>query len=317
MKRRDLLLASAALAMTRPAAAQPSGKTHRIGWLTVAPIRALDYFRQGLRDLGYVEGKNVEITVRYADGDMSRIPALADELAKQTDVIVVAGSETMRTVHRIIKSLPVVFVASDPVGQGIVDTLGRPGANMTGLSLPYVETAAKWLEVVNEILPHAARIAILTDRAGAQGQFDTLRSVAGTLRKELLRFEINERPDFNPAFAGARDAGASAMIVTSSPLFAAHRQALVAAAEQTRLPTVYEHREFTEIGGLISYGPDLSEIFRRAAHYVDRILKGARPGELPIEQATKFELAINLRTAKSLGISMPPALLARADEVIE
>jgi putative ABC transport system substrate-binding protein len=300
-----------------PAHAQSSATPHRVGWLTVAPIRALDYFRQGLRDAGYTEGEDIEVVVRYADGDVARLPALALELAQRTDVIVVAGSEAMRTAHRAIKTLPVVFVASDPVGQGIVESLARPGANMTGLSLPYVETAVKWLEIVNEMLPHAARIAVLTDRAGAQGQFDTLRSVAGPLGKELVRFEINERPHFTPAFEGARDAGAGAMIVTSSPLFAAHRHALVAAAEQTRLPTVYEHREFTEIDGLISYGPDLSDIFRRAAHYVDRILKGARPGDLPIEQATKFELAINLRTAKALGITMPPALLARADEVIE
>jgi putative tryptophan/tyrosine transport system substrate-binding protein len=316
MKRRTLLF-SAAAAIAAPVRAQPPDRPYRVGWLTVAPIPMLESFRRGLRDLGYTEGTDLEVVTRYADGDVARVAPLAVELARRTNVMVVAGSETMRIVHRTVKATPVVFVASDPVGQGVVESLARPGANMTGLSLPYHESGVKWLEMVNELLPAAARIAVLTDKAGAQGQFDALRKVASALRKDLVRFEIVDKPEFVPAFLAAQEAAADAMIVTSSPLFAAYKHAIVAAAEQMRIPTIYEHRDFVEAGGLISYGPDLKDIFRRAAHYVDRILKGANPGDLPVEQATKFELTINLMTARSLGIGVPPTLLARADEVIE
>lgn len=320
MMRRILLMLVALAAITALptlAAAQQPGKI-RIGWLTIAPIPMLDPFRQGLQDLGYSEGKNLEIIYRYAGGKSELLASLVDELAAQKpNVIVVAGSEPMRAAHRAIKTLPIVFVASDPVGQGIVESLARPGGNLTGLALPYHESSVKWIELVSEILPGASRIAVLTDRIGAQRQFAVLQAAAMPLQKELIEFTITDALDFAGAFLAARNSGAGAMVVTSSPLFAAHKRAIIDGAARHSLPTVYEHRDFVEAGGMLSYGPDLRDVFRRAASYVDRIVKGAKPAELPIEQVTKFEFVVNRKTARALGIEFSPALLARIDEVIE
>ena len=304
------------------AAAQQPAKA-RVAWLTVAAHPMIEPFREGLRNLGYVEGKSIEIIYRHASGRADRLPELAAALVQENpDVIVVSGSATMHAAYRMIKVIPVVFVASDPVGQGVIASLGRPGGNLTGLALPFAETSVKWLELVGELLPGTTRMAVLTDRAGehragAPGQFEAMQIAAAPLGKQLLRLEITDRLEFDDMFAAARRAGADAMIVVSSPLFATHRVEIVASAARHRMPTVYEHRAFAEVGGLVSYGPDLSDVFRRAANYVDRILKGAKPADLPVEQPSTFETVVNLKTARALGLPISNALLSRADEVID
>lgn len=299
------------------AAAQQPAKA-RVAWLAVAPHPLIEPFREGLRALGYVEGQNIEISFEDAEGRTERLDELAGELLRRSpDVIVVSGAATMRAAHRVVKSVPVVFVASDPIGQGVVASLARPDGNLTGLALPFVETSVKWLELAGEIVPASPAFAVLTDRAGAPGQFEAMQQAAGPMGRKLIRFDVSEAAEIENAFLEARTAGVGAMIVISSPSFAAQRHEIVASAARHRMPTIYEHRGFVEIGGLISYGPDLNDVFRRAATYVDRILKGTKPGALPIEQPSKFETVLNLRTARSLGLSISDHLASRADEVIE
>jgi len=227
---------------------------------------------------------------------------------------VVGGTAATKAVKAAMASTPVVAVTGDPVGAGFAATLAHPGGQITGLALLSPDMSTKWIELVSEIVP---RIALLVEPEAGRNQLPAIEPAAQRLRLQLLRLDIRRPDDIAPAFEKAARQGADAIVPLSSPVFANLRERIVALAARYRLPAVYEDRLFAEAGGLLSYGPSLAAVYRRAASYVDRILKGAKPGDLPIEQPTKFELVINLKTAKALGLTIPPSVLARADEVIE
>jgi putative ABC transport system substrate-binding protein len=321
-------LAGGLLAAPLAAEAQQATKIARIGYL--ATNRAggnphqREAFLQGLRDLGYVEGRNVVIEYRDAEGKFERLLALAAELvALKVDVIVTASTAATLAATRATRTLPIVFaVAVDPVADGLVTSLARPGGNVTGLTGLTPELVGKRLELLTQAVPGVGRVAVLW-HPGGQGERtakDMLKGAdvaARALGVPLQVVEVRGPADFDGAFSDMTRARAGALTVLgSSMLFGEHRR-LVDLAAKNRLPAVYTLREYVDAGGLMSYGPNLVEMSRRAATYVDKILKGAKPGELPIEQPTKFELVINLKTAKALGLTIPPSLLGRADEVIQ
>jgi putative tryptophan/tyrosine transport system substrate-binding protein len=322
MRRRDVVaLWGAALAYPATARAQ-SGERRlklRVGWLAVASNPFIAFFRQGMAELGHREGGDFLIEERDADGRMELLPQVAAELVNSgIPIIVAVGSSAALAAWGATRSVPIVTLAGDPVRYGMAESFARPGGNVTGLGLLNLDFAPKWLEILHEVEPSVTTVAVLVDNATAGVvQFDILTSAAKTLGKKLVRLQIDGPEGFEPALAAARREGAGAMIAVSSPLFHGYKQRLIAAAAEYRLPAMYEHSDFPTNGGLLSYGPDFRAIFRRLAFYVDRIAAGAKPGDLPLEQPTKLELIINLRTAKALGLSMPPTLLARADEVIE
>jgi putative tryptophan/tyrosine transport system substrate-binding protein len=297
MDRRRFLLTSLAGVFAVPLAgeAQPTAKIARIGYLAAnragAPPNLREAFRQGLRDLGYVEGRNVVIEYRDAEGKFERLPALAAELvALNVDVIVTAGG-TLAALAAKQATRPIVFIAvGDPVTSGLVTSLAKPGGNVTGVSLLFPELVGKCLEQLKQAIPGVSRVAVLW-QPGPK--------------------------DFDRAFSEMTRARAGALTVPSTPMFSSERRRLVDLTAKNRLPTVFSFREYVDAGGLMSYGPDLAALFRRAATYVDRILKGTKPADLPVEQPTKFELVINLKTAKALGLTIPPSLLQRADQVID
>jgi putative ABC transport system substrate-binding protein len=311
------LLALAFLAAPLAAESQSAGKV-QIGWLTTAPHPFLEAFRQGLRDLGWVERQNLVIEERYAGGRPERLADLATELIKlKVNVIMVSGAAATRAAHRASASAPVVFVTGDPVSDGIVASLARPGGNVTGLALMNTEVSAKWVELIREVLPGTPRIVILWDPSASRPQLQVAEAAARSLQLQVRTLEARSAEEIDRAFQVAVSDRAGALVPLSSAFFAAEKQRIAGLAARHRLPIVYEHRDFVEAGGLMSYGPDLRDVFRRAAGYVDKILKGARPADLPVEQPTKFELVVNLKTAKALGLTIPPSVLARADELIE
>ena len=323
LRRRELITliggAAAAAALGLKAEAQ-QGKQARVAWLTVAPHPFLEPFRQGLRDLGWVEGGNLALEILYPNAGEEQLPKLAAALeASGVDVIMASGSVTALAVRQAVKATPVVIVASDPVQLGVVSSLARPGGNITGLSLQSTEISAKWLEILNEAFPTTVRVAVLLEAGPASQRWSlgALQEAGRALKKTMLPAEVSRLDELERTIARAKAERAEAMIVVSSPVFSAEKGRVIAAAARFELPAMYEHRDFVEAGGLMSYGPNLVDVFRRAASYVDRILKGSKPGDLPIEQPTKFELVINLKTAKALGLTLSPLLLARADEVIE
>ncbi len=278
-------------------------------------------FLQGLRQSGWTDGRNVQIDTRWSGGDAERIRKYAAELvALSPDVILAAGSATAGPLLQVTRTLPIVFVHTpDPVGAGFVDSLGRPGGNATGFTLFEYGISGKWLELLKQIAPGVTRAAILRDPAIAAGagQLGAIQSVAPSLGVELRPIGMRDAGEIEravAAFAGSTNGG---LIVTASTLAAVHRNLIVTLAARHKLPAVYYERFFVAAGGLISYGADLVDQFRHAAGYVDRILKGEKPADLPVQTPTKFVLAINLKTAKALGLDVPPTLLARADEVIE
>jgi putative ABC transport system substrate-binding protein len=315
------------LAAPLAAEAQPAGKVTRIGWLGNSPS-ALPHLReaflQGLRDLGYVEGRNVVIEYRYAQGKPERFPALAAELvALKVDVIVVSNTPPALAAKQATRTLPIVFAfAPDPVTEGLVTSLARPGGNVTGLSTLAPELGGKRLELLTQAVPGVTRVAVLWQPGGVPERTEkdilTSAEVAGRALGLRLQFvEARGSADVDRAFSDMTRARAGALTVLGSPMFTSERSRLVDLAAKHRLPAVYGRREYVDAGGLMSYAPNLADLFRRAATYVDKILKGAKPGDLPVEQPTKFELVINLKTAKALGLTIPPSLLARADEVIQ
>jgi putative tryptophan/tyrosine transport system substrate-binding protein len=308
------------------AEAQPVGKVWRIGYLHLtqyldARSRGIyEAFRQGLRDLGYVEGQNLTIEERNADNQLERLAHLAAELARlPVDVLVTAGENAARAAQHATRMIPIVVAASgDPVGAGLVASLARPGGNLTGLSLMSPELAGKRLELLKEAVPMASRVGVLFNPAST-GEVPLWRETEGAARAlgvQLHALEVRRADDLERAFATATSAGVGALIVWRDFLIETHRIRTLQLAAQSRLPVMSELREFVEDGGLLSYGPSLPDSFRRAATYVDKILKGATPGDLPMEQPTKFELVLNLKTAQALGLSIPPTLLFQADEVI-
>jgi putative ABC transport system substrate-binding protein len=310
------------------AKAQQATKLPRIGYLSAnsaANPHLREAFRQGLRDLGYVEGRNVVIEYRDAEGKPERLPALAAELvALKVDVIVTGGgTPTALAAKQAARTLPIVFAsAPDPVTDGLVTSVARPGGNVTGSSNLNPELVGKCLELLKQAVPGASRVAVLWQpgAAGERTEKDMLKGAEVTARALGVRLQFVETrgpADFDRAFSDMTRARAGALTVLGSAMLFTERRRLVDLAAKNRLPVVYPQREFVDAGGLMSYGPNLADLFRRAATYVDRILKGTKPGDLPVEQPTKFELVINLKTAKALGLTIPPSLLGRADHVVE
>jgi ABC-type uncharacterized transport system substrate-binding protein len=319
MDRRRFLLTSLAGALAAPIAAeaQPAGKIYRVGWLAPASNPdTLAAFRSGLRTLGYVEGNNVVIEQRYGeDGDEQLVRAAAGLVRSNLDVIVTDGSAATIALKRT--SVPVVFVSGDPVAMGLVSNLSRPGGTMTGFAIIATELNVKRMQLLREALPQASRLGVLHEPRHRQSIVPRIEAGARSLGFRLLLLEVRAGADIEGAFATAARERVAVVMPVASALFHAERQQLVSLAAKHRLPTMHENRAFAEAGGLMSYGPDMADIFRRAATYVDKILKGGKPADLPVEQPTKFELVINLKTAKALGLTIPPSLLQRADEVIE
>jgi putative ABC transport system substrate-binding protein len=309
------------LAVPRAAAAPPAGKVWRIGYL-VAGSRGIDEaFRQGLRDLGYVEGQNLTIEYRHADNQLERLPDLAAELVRlPVDVLVTAGENAARAAQHATRTIPIVLAAGgDPVEVGLVASLARPGGNLSGLSLMSAELEGKRLELLKEAVPTASRVGVLFNPAstGAVRLWRETESAAQSLGVQLHALEVRSADEVERAFATATSAGVGALIVWRNFLIETHRTRILQLATQRRLPVMSDLREFVDDGGLMSYGPSVPDSFRRAATYVDKLLKGATPTDLPVEQPTKFELVINRKTAQALGITFPPTLLVLADEVIQ
>jgi putative tryptophan/tyrosine transport system substrate-binding protein len=316
--RRRFLLTSLAgvLAAPRAVEAQQTGKIARIGYLGLHRAAAPhlgEAFLQGLRDLGYVEGRNVVIEYRDAEGKSERLPALAAELvALKVDVIVAPSTPNALAAKQATRTLPIVFASvSDPVSSGLVTSLARPGGNVTGLSDLTPELVGKCLEQLKQAVPGISRVALLWQPGafGERTEKDMLKAaeVAARALGVRLQFVAARGPDdFDRAFSEMTRARAGALTVLPTAMFFNQRRRLVDLAAKNRLPTVFPYRESVDVGGLMAYGPDISDLWRRAATYVDKILKGAKPADLPIEQATKFELVINLKTAKALGLTIPP-----------
>jgi putative ABC transport system substrate-binding protein len=323
MDRRRLLLTSlaGAFAAPRAAEAQLAGRVPRIGILRTGspPDPFVEAFRQGLRELGYEEGRNISIEYRWAEGRDEQLSGLAADLVRlKVDVIVASGSPA-RVARRVTNTIPIVMpVANDPVGEGIVASLARPGGNVTGLASLSEGLPGKWLELLKEVLPKMSRVAVLWHPVAEAGQLGVSEAAARLLGVRLRALKVQQMDEFGPVFADAVRNRAEGLIVLSSAFFFEHRTLLVELAAKHQLPTMYHQQEFVVgSGGLMSYGPNLRDLFRRSATFVDKILKGAKPADLPVEQPTKFDLVINLKTAKALGLTIPPSLLARADQVIE
>jgi putative ABC transport system substrate-binding protein len=319
MNRRAFVIGiGAVLAVPCGSAGQQAGKAYRVGWFASAPIpENLHAFRSGLRALGYVEGTNVVIDQRYAAAKTPVATAAAEMLESRPDVIVTDGSVAANAVKRSAPTIPVVFVSGDPVGMGLVQSLSRPGGNLTGLALMSTELNVKRLGILREAFPSVSRLGILYEARQAKLMIPPIDAGARSLGLSLTHLAVRDVADIELAFSDAVIKHAEALMPLSSALLDAEKQRLVSLAAKHRLPAIYEHRPFPEAGGLMSYGPDIHDVFRRAATYVDRILRGAKPADLPVEQATKFELVLNLKTAKALGLTIPPSLLLRADQVIE
>ena len=311
------------------AKAQQAARVARIGYLAtnnlaLSPPNLHEAFRQGLRDLGYVEGGNVVIEYRDAGGKPERLPAVAAELvALKVDVIVAPTTPSALAAKQVTRVIPIVFFGSnDPVTSGLVTSLARPGGNVTGLSGLFPEVVGKSLELVTQAVPGVSRIAVLWQpgAAGERTEKDILNRAevaARALRVRLQIVEARGSADIDRAFSDMTRGRAGALAVWTTAMFVQERGRLVTLAAKNRLPAVYTLREFVDAGGLMAYGHSQADLNRRAATYVDKILKGAKPADLPVEQPTKFELVINLRTAKALGLTIPQSVLARADEVIQ
>jgi putative ABC transport system substrate-binding protein len=319
-------LACGLLAAPFTANAQPAGKVYRVGYLTAGSIaanpRVLEAFRQGLRELGWVEGQNVVIEYRSAEGRFDRLPDLAAELVRlKVDVIVGAATPAVVAAKKATASIPIVGVSlTEPVGIGLIASLARPGGNVTGVSYSVgTDIFGKDLELLTEAVPKVRRIAVLSNPDGPVYTHTTsnIKEAARSLGLQLQLVEARGPGDFDGAFATMARERVGALLVVTDPVFIPHRARLVGLAAKNRLPSIFTQRADVEAGGLMSYGPNFADMYRRAATYVDKILKGAKPADLPVEQPTKFELVINLKTAKALGLTIPPSLLQRADEVIQ
>ena len=318
------------LAAPLAAGAQQPARVARIGFLVTGSLESpetrisLNAFRQGLRERGYVEGQNIVIEYRSADGKIERLPGLAIELARLKVDLIIAGNTPMaRAAQQATTTIPIVTsVMGDPVGDGLVASLARPGGNITGLTFLGPELVPKRLGLLKEALPRVSRVAALW-HPGAFGERTTTNMLkatedaARTLGVQLQLMEVRGPVDFDRAFSTMIKERPEALIVFPGTMVFNERRQIVALATKHRLPAMFHAREFVGLGGLISYGASITDLYRRSAVYVDKILKGAKPADLPIEQPTKFELAINLKTAKALGLTIPPALLGRADEIIQ
>lgn len=327
MRRRQFILFAGSTALCSFSAyAQQARRVPRIGYLgaTSASDRPplLDTFRQGLRELGWIEGQNIVIDYRFAEGRLDRLPDLAAELVQlKVDVIVSLGTQGVTAARNATERIPIVMIGvRDPVGIGLIASLARPGGNITGVSgSAGLEIVTKQLELLKETVPNIRRVAVLSNPANAYHQLALKElSVAAQLSGvQLQLLEARGPNEFDGAFAAMAKEREGALLVLSDVIFNDHRARIVDLAAMNRLPAAYGIRESVEAGGLMSYGPSFLEFYRRSTAYVDKILKGAKPADLPVEQPTKFELVINLQTARTLGIDIPPTLISRADEVIE
>jgi putative ABC transport system substrate-binding protein len=320
-----LALGAMLLALSLPAEPQQPTKVPRIGFLGFTSLSAIaariEAFRQGLRELGYVEGKDIVIEYRSPEGRLDRLPDLAAELVRlKVDVIVTSGPSVTRAVKEATTTIPIVMgFDTDPVGNGFVASLARPGGNITGLSVVSPELSGKQLELLKEIVPKLSRVAVLgtsTNPGNSQALKET-ELAAGAYTVQLQNLDVLSPKDIETAFRDASKGRAGAVLVLASPIIESHRTQIADLAAKNRLPAIYYAPEFVEAGGLMSYGTSFADLFRRAATYVDKILKGAKPGDLPVEQPKKFEFIINLKTAKQIGLTIPPNVLARADKVIK
>jgi ABC-type uncharacterized transport system substrate-binding protein len=326
VKRRTLirLFGGAAAAWPLGARGQQPGHLPTIGFLGGQSASAMSHlvaaFVQRLRELGWTEGRNIAIEYRWVEGRNERAADVAAEFVRlKVDIIVTAGTTNVIAAKQATSIIPIVFAAAgDPLGTGLVETLARPGGNLTGLSNQSTDIAAKRLEILREAIPGLRRLAILANIASPASVLEMreVRAVAGTLGFEAVTLEIQHVEEIAPAFEKLKER-ADALLVTADPLINTNRIRINTLALGARLPTIYNFRDSVEMGGLMSYGPNLPELHRRAADYVDKILRGIKPGDIPVEQPTKFDLVINLITAKALGLEMLPTLLALADEVIE
>lgn len=327
MKRRDVLgamaAAIAAAAWPMRPRAQSALRTWRIGVL--APVSAsdtlLDEFRRGLRELGYVEGRTIEVEYVYGEGELDRLPALAAQLVRDNvDLIMTWSTPGCLAAKRATSTIPIVFAASsDPISTGVVASLARPGGNITGLSQMGSDLSAKRLEIMQALVPRVSRIAVLWDSSnpGMALRVRETQAAAEQAHIEFFDAGAHDLEGLEVTFAQLAALHPEALLVTAEPFTTRHRQRILDFMATNRIPAMYEEARYARAGGLMSYGPNLPDMFRRAALYVDKILKGAKPADLPVQQPTTFELVINLKTAKALGLDIPASLLARADEVIE
>jgi putative tryptophan/tyrosine transport system substrate-binding protein len=313
------------LALSFPAQAQQPLKVARIGYLTASSLSAVAFrieaFRQGLRELGYVEGKNIVIEWRSPEGKADRLPGLAVELVRlNADVIVSGGPAATRAAKEATATIPIVMTQdTDPVGSGFVASLARPGGNITGLATLSPEISGKQLELLKEIVPRLSRVAVIgnSTNPGNAHELKEAEVAAGAFGLQLQYLDVLGPKDIETALRAATNGRAEALLVLGNPVLNAHRRQVADFAVKSRLPTTYTRPEFVEAGGLMTYAVSYDDLFRRAAIYVDKILKGAKPADLPVEQPTKFELVINLKTAKQMGVAIPQSVLYRADKVIK
>ncbi len=312
------------LAAPLAAEAQQAGKVYRVGfmWDSLGMFPgAIEGFRGGLRDLGWVEGQNIVVEYRWSEGRFDRLPDQAGELVRlKVDVIVAPSSIYAEAAKRATSTIPIVFVShADPIGSGHVASLARPGGNITGLALMMTETNAKGLELLKEAVPGLSRVAVLWDPATPSHKpgLNAVEVMGRALGLRLQTVAVRSATEFDSAFSAIIRERAGAVLVLSTPLFIAGARRLAELAMKHKLPTMFGPKVHAEAGGLLSFGPDRVDLFRRGAIYVDKILKGAKPADLPVQQPTKFELVINLKTAKALGLNIPQSLLIRADEVIQ
>jgi putative tryptophan/tyrosine transport system substrate-binding protein len=330
IRRRDfviLLGGGVAAAWPLAARAQQAERARRVGVLMAAGAAGdpeyqsrVDAFQQGLAQLGWSEGRNVRLDIRWATTNADRIRAAAELVALAPDVILASGETTMPALRQATRTVPTVFVqVADPVGAGFVDSLAHPGGNVTGFMVFEFSLSGKWLELLKQIAPGVTRVAVLRDPAIGTGtsQFAAIQAVAPSLRMDVNPVNVDDASEIERAVAAFARSGNGGLIVTAGALTLAHRHLISALAARHRLPSVYPYRYFVAAGGLISYGPDVIDQYRRAAGYVDRILKGEKPADLPVQAPTKYQTVINLKAAKALGIDIPPTVLVRADEVIE
>jgi putative tryptophan/tyrosine transport system substrate-binding protein len=324
LRRREFItLLGGAAAWPLAARAQRAGKLPTIGFLVAGtPSSHGQWFAalaQRLRELGWIEGRTVAIDYRWAEGRPERYAEIAAEFVRLKVDVIVTGGGAVPAAKQATSIIPIVFpVATDPVGAGYVESLARPGGNVTGLSQQRTDTAGKRLELLREVVPDLRRLAIMANvgNSGTLMEMGEVQAVARALGLETARLELQRADDITPAFEALKGR-ANALYVCSDPLVNANRSRINTLALAARLPTMHGFREYVEVGGLMSYGPSFHDLYRRAAEFVDKILRGAKAADIPVEQPTKFDLVVNLTTAKALGIEMPPTLLARADEMIE
>jgi len=318
------ILAVVILAFVHPAEAQQQAKVGKIGWLGARPAATAaeqrELFGRELRALGYVEGKNIAFEYRYADNKLDRLPALADELVRhKVDVLITTSTAEALAAKNATRTIPIIFLGTgDPVAAGLVDSLARPGGNITGFTTIAPVLAGKRLELLKETVPKLSRVAVLWNPQipGVESQWKESQLAALELGLQLHSMEVRSANDFESAFKEATKVGSAALAVTGSPFNNSYEKRIAELATKNRLPAIYTRGDYVESGGLMSYGTDFAEAYRRLASMVDKILKGTKPADIPVEQPKKFEFIVNLKAAKQIGLTIPPNVLARADRVI-